>query len=138
MGIHMTYNEQAMALVTTVSGSITYQEMLAHNDDVASALRSKEIHIRVMDLRALTAAEIDSDQLEDLAQNNLKVILANPVEAMLVLAPGDLQYGLCRMWEAFARLEDHDLRIFRSAEALNGYLMEKFGLDQPLLDTPSV
>lgn len=138
MSISMTYDEQAKALITTISGTITFQEMLSHNEDVASALRSKEIHIRVMDLRGLTAAELDSNQLEDLAQRNLQVILDNPVKDMLVLATGDLQYGLCRMWEAFTRLGDKTFHIFRSAEALNGYLMENFGLERPLLNTPAV
>ena len=133
MTINMTYDEQAKALITTITDTITFHEMLSHNEDVASALRSSEIHIRIMDLRGLTAAEIDTDQLDALAQSNLQVILDNPVKDLLVLASGDLQYGLCRMWEAFARLGDQELRIFRTKEALNAYLADKYGLERPLL-----
>ena len=129
MTIDLTYYDHAKTLVSRISGRITFQDMLSHHEAVQVELRARDVRIRLMDLEGLTEADINTDQLEELAHNNLQVIQANPVKDMLVLAPGDLQYGLCRMWEAFASLEKNALHIFRSTEALDAYLKEKYDLD---------
>ena len=110
----MRYIPDAGALVTSVSGIISLNEWFEHNQRVAAALRANPVRFRAMDLRGLVQTELHSDDIWELARSNRRVMDSFPVNAMLVLAVNDLQYGLCRMWEAFADLDSGLLHIFRT------------------------
>ena len=131
MPIDMKFIDDAKMLATVLSGRVTFRDLLAHNGDVQQMLASREVEIRIMDLSGLTDPDISSDQILELAETNRDVIHEHPVKDMLVIASQDVQYGLCRMWEAFGGFESDALKIFRTAQEADEYLNKHHGISLP-------
>lgn len=104
-GVHMTG-----------TGLLTGQEILAAK---AGLLRAPDrltgLAYGMVDVTDVTELRITRDDVMEFAAVDVRIAALVPrALAVAVVAPGDLAFGLARMWEAFAEVTGWNTHVFRS------------------------
>jgi hypothetical protein len=99
---------------------LTAQEILeAKAGLLRSPGRLKGIHYALIDMSDVTELHITRDDVLEFVAVDMQIALIVPRRlAVAIVAPGDLAFGVSRMWEAFAEVTRWKTHVFRSrAEA---------------------
>lgn len=102
------------------TGLLTGQEILeAKQGLLRSPDRIKGLAYGLVDMTDVTELQITRDDVLEFVAVDVQIAALVPrVLAVAVVAPGDLAFGLARMWEAFAEVTGWNTHVFRSrAEA---------------------
>jgi len=80
---------------------------------------------------------INSDDLRIVVEQNKRIAaIAQPGALLAVASPGDLGYGLSRIWEVLMEQVGWETMTFRSRAEAEAWIRQraklKFGLDVPL------
>jgi len=108
----------------TGTGLLTGQEIL---DAKAGLLRSpdrlKGLACGLVDVTDVTELRITRDDVLEFVAVDVRIAALVPrAVAVAVVAPGDLAFGLARMWEAFAEVTGWTTHVFRSRAEAEAWL----------------
>ncbi len=113
-----TIDLEQQAIFSQASGRLTDSDLIEHQRKV---LVDPEFdpHLRQLwDLREVTAADVSSETLRELARATSYA----PDTMRALVAPGDVVYGLARMFQTLHEHAGEDLRVFRSIEDAKQWL----------------
>jgi hypothetical protein len=102
------------------SGVLTAQEVLEAKTGLwRSPERLKGLHYALIDMSDVTEVHITRDDVLEFVVADMQIALIVPRRVgVAIVAPGDLAFGLARMWEVFAEVTHWNTHVFRSrAEA---------------------
>jgi hypothetical protein len=102
------------------SGVLTAQEILeAKTGLLRSPERLKGLHYTLIDMSDVTELHVTRYDVLEFVAADMQIALTVPRRmAVAIVAPGDLAFGVSRMWEAFAEVTHWCTHVFRSrAEA---------------------
>lgn len=128
MPIHYEFSAQQRLLMTTMVGTVgdaefldTYAEIL-RNVDYSGCVRE------LVDVTGLTEANISAQALNRVA-HMLKNTCPGCECRSAIVATSDLNFGLSRMYEAFAEMaKAEEVQVFRDRQEALTWLL---GVDQP-------
>ncbi len=100
-------------LVTTLTGRITDKELLSHYGNLLYSNAFKEVHLELVDARA-----VESWQATPTAQWQLAAIARHFDDQLnglrvAMVAPTDHIFGMFRMWELQRADLDYEVHVFR-------------------------
>ncbi|HUO65625.1 MAG TPA: hypothetical protein VMT97_18040 [Terriglobales bacterium] len=98
------------------SGVLTAQEILeAKGALLRSPERLRELHHALIDITDVTELRVTHDDVLEFVTADMQIALIVPRPmAVAVVAPGDLAFGVARMWEGFAEVTRWNRHVFRS------------------------
>ena len=101
-------------VVTRITGTIDNEEMLeAYRRLYSDPGWSPGFH-EVADFRTANMREVTNDAVEQVGELSERMARGTPFKTA-VIAPGDLPFGLARMYEALAAESPEEVRVFRDA-----------------------
>jgi hypothetical protein len=104
-------------VMTTFEGTVTTSEILANADVMSRNEEVDHCHVELVDLTAVVGDEVDTSVIREVAANLKHAI---HIKRMAVLASSELQYGLARMFQAYAGDAPVEVSVFRErGEALS-------------------
>jgi hypothetical protein len=106
------------------SGVLSAREIL---ETKAALLRSPErlkgLHYALIDLGDATEVRVTRDDVVELVAADMQIALVVPRPmAVAIVAPGDLAFGVARMWEGFAEVTRWNTHVFRSRAEAESWL----------------
>jgi hypothetical protein len=98
-------------------GAVTDEELLAsyetlYNDPEVDVSFNQLVDLRRADSSRRSAAALR--QLVDIVRSKLSCLATQP--RIAVVAPGDLSFGLARMFEAFSQTMSTEIMVFRTVD----------------------
>ena len=83
----------------------------------------KRLHYGLIDLTDVTELRVTRDDVLEFVQVDMQIALIVPRPlAVAIVAPGDLAFGIARMWEAFAEGTRWNTHVFRSRTEADPWL----------------
>jgi hypothetical protein len=106
------------------SSVLTAREILeAKAGLLRSPERLKGLHYALIDLADVTEVHVTHDDILELVAADMQIALVVPRPiAVAVVAPGDLTFGVARMWESFAEVTRWNTYVFRSRAEADSWL----------------
>ena len=118
------YLNDGRGVQIAAAGVLTAQEIL---DAKAGLLRSPErlkgLHYALIDMSAVTELHITRYDIPEFVAADMQIAMIVPRRmAVAIVAPGDLAFGVARMWEAFAEVTRWHTHVFRSRAEAGSWL----------------
>ena len=116
MPISTEFVRDGRGVQLTGTGLLTGKEILEAKAALLRAPdRLKGLHYGLVDVTDVTELRITRDDVLEFVQVDMQIALIVPRSpAVAVVAPGDLAFGIARMWEAFAEVTGWNIHVFRS------------------------
>jgi hypothetical protein len=109
--------EEGRGLMFVGSGCVTWREIYEAKTELAARKDIvRPVPFAIIDLEAITALQLDAEELRQLASIDLFLATLSPGAVVAVVAPQDHVFGMARMWEVFAEPTGWRIRVFRSRE----------------------
>jgi len=110
-------------VVSVLSGTLSYDDLLEHRARIAADPRHGREYRLLLDSRRVDRYELDGNQIRTYAN------FAQPGDPrfarIAILVGDDLGYGMARIFQAYnARQDDNTLRIFRNGREAWRWLRE--------------
>ncbi len=115
-----------VGLVHTVFGTVCDEDLTAMDDENIRIIREVgQIKYVLVDYTSVTAVSVSSAVLLMLAErDNDRFVAGQPITLVVTVAPGDLGFGLARMFSATANTEDY-YGVFRTRKDAEQWLQQR-------------
>lgn len=100
-------------VLTTLEGTVTTEELVENSLAMARNDEIGHCRVELVDLTGVVGETVDSAVLREIAGNLKRAV---HIERMAVLASRELDYGLARMFQAYASDGPVDVRVFRDRD----------------------
>ena len=124
MPVSVEYDPSSRVMTYRVSEDPGLDEMReAVNERMANPDYAKGIHV-VWDLRAADFSSLESGRLRQVSAEAARRLETGPSDARIaVIASGDLEYGMARVYEVYAGGDPSRIRVFRTEEGVESWLI---------------
>ncbi len=113
MPIHSEILKSRKLIVTKVEGFLTLKEFTRKQKLLSEDPEFDPGHDHLFDMSGVTGVEdITASMLKDISS----VRIFSESSRRAVVAPGDLEFGLSRMYEVFSHSTDDNFSVFRNVE----------------------
>lgn len=129
MAYTITYRSDGGALVK-FTGRHSYHETMEADRKLAADEKHPIAHVPYIlyDLRGAESFDYPADAIKDVSAADAETFARNPELKMVVVARGDLEYGVVRMWQAWLGDLEDKTKLFRSMveaeEWINGHVLK--------------
>lgn len=101
-------------IVFRAVGVVTGSDIIEANEWLYSEFHNEGLaEFQLWDFSAATQIIVDTEKIQTMAHQDRQAAQTLSQLAVAVVAPGDLIYGLSRMWQAFADDEAIQSHVFR-------------------------
>lgn len=122
MAFEVKFIDGGEGLVFIASGVAHASELIAINREIYSEAYLMKQRYQLVDLTGAESIEVDERDIRQLADMDKEAAAINPEIKIAVVAPGDLEYGLARMWLAHVDEGELESRVFRSREEADRWI----------------
>ena len=142
MPIQVQVLHEAAGVIYDCRGSLTIHDFLQATETfLVTPDEIKKWRYTIVDLTSVGSMEIGYQDVAAVVSLNKKIAnLAIPGVLLAVASPGDLGFGLGRMWEALADSTGWEIQVLRSRDAAEKWVRErareKFRLEIVNFDSP--
>jgi len=120
-----TLDKNGQRSITRYFGDLTASEVLSSlKERFADIEKLKKLKIIIADYTEVIQFDTENADVRDYAEIYLKASVQNKDVIMVGIMPTDQQFGLGRMWEAYAQDMPWQHRIFRSMDEAKEWLKE--------------
>ena len=125
----MKITDQGLGLVRTTSGAVTGEDLLEAHTAYLAENEDQFTNCRywLYDYSKADCNKVQTHDIMRLAALHRSVASKNPALVVASCCPGDLEFGLSRMWEAFVQPSCWNTRTFRTAEEAKEWISAKLG-----------
>jgi len=130
MPIHYTIDHGHRLVVAAAEGTVTDEDVFGHQREVWSRTELAWYDEIIDMTHAAAIAVPHGDRVRDLAKLSASMDPAGPTSRFAIVAPGDLAFGLGRMFQTLRSLETNSRKqvgVFRTLEEAMSFL----GLQKP-------
>lgn len=124
MAFEVKFIDGGEGLVFIASGKAHASELIAINREIYSEAYLMKQKYQLVDLTGAEEIEVDERDIKQLADMDKEAAAINPEIKIAVVAPGDLEYGLARMWLAHVDEGELESRVFRTREEADRWIEE--------------
>ncbi len=126
MPLNIVLLDDGEGILYQCSGVLSGAEIISANQELlASPARRRGRRYGLVDCSAVASVEISTAELRALADQDARLAAEARIPILLaVVAPGDLGYGLARMWQAFAQGIWWRAEVFRDRPAAERWIRE--------------
>ena len=119
MNYELTFQDEEFGTITEYYGALTKEILFkCTKERYSSKNRNENYKYIINDYTNVTSIEISSDAVKIVAQMAIDVSKYNKNIVIAGVTPSDLEFGLARMWQAYADETGWKSHVFRSrAEA---------------------
>ena len=102
-------------IVSTGKGLVTWQEIMARQDQTKTDPNFDPEFNQIVDLRSVTALDLSAGQIRLLATRSI----FSPSSKRAFVATSPVVFGVGRMWETYTEFSDHpnEVRVFYDMSA---------------------
>jgi hypothetical protein len=113
-------------LVFNAAGAITGNEILKANEWLYSEFPEDDLaRFQLWDFSSATVIKVDIDKIRKMAEQDKRAAQSLARLVIACVAPGDLFYGLSRMWQALADDAAIDAHVFRDRPSAEAWMLAK-------------
>ena len=127
MPISTTFTPDGTGLLRTVQGSTTGAELIAADGPLLSDGETvARLRFALLDFGDTTELLATADEARAIARQDAMLAKLNPQLCVAIIAPLDVQFGMSRMWEAFAEgITGWQTAVFRDRPSALAWLRER-------------
>ena len=124
MAFEIRYINGGEGIECLISGRAHTRELVKINEEIYSDPHLTRQKYQIVDLTDLESVEVNDRDIIQIAEMDKAAAKANPDIVIAVVAPGDLEYGLSRIWRALVDDSGFETRIFRDRESADRWIEE--------------
>ena len=123
----LNLSDDGKILTITYSGYITIEDLVESHKarlDHNNGETIRKIRVMIVDYCDVKGTDLSAEDLKRDLEVVTKMAAVNPYITVISISPNPLEYGLGRMWQAYAEYESklswksHVVRTFKEAEAI--------------------
>jgi hypothetical protein len=115
-------DKQRRLVITTALGTITYADLLAHQNRLLKDPDFDPSFSQILDFTRMTALKLEPNEVRNLAQRTI----FSPESRRAIAAVNDLEYGFGRMFGILRENEgETGIRVFRSLDEAVDWVLSK-------------
>lgn len=102
MPLEHRFEQDGLGVVVEGSGVLAGEELIAMNEYIYAPERLDRLRYQIVDLTRIERSEVTDAQRRHCAEQDRLAAMRNPAMRIVIVCSTDLQFGLARMWEAYA------------------------------------
>jgi hypothetical protein len=122
MAFEVKFIDGGEGLIFVASGKAHASELIAINREIYSEAYLMKQKYQLVDLTGAESIQVEERDIRQLAEMDKEAAAVNPEIKIVVVAPGDLEYGMARMWLAHVDEGELESRVFRTREEADRWI----------------
>ena len=125
MAYETIYNDTEGGVITVYTGSITDEDVIRSSMAKSSLVEKlKSYSYAITDLSEVEKFAMTSEGIQDNVEIISKIFKANPEILVALVVPRNVEYGMARMWQAYADKYDIKSYVARTREEAEKWVRE--------------
>ena len=124
MPLTINYKDDGKGIEILASGTVHGREIIDAHKEIYSEKNLKRQRYQIIDRTHCTDYDVSTDEVKKIAEIDRSASLINPHIIIAIVAPDDLQYGMSRIWQAYADESGFMTRVFRDRKSADLWLAE--------------
>ena len=130
MSYDLIFQDEEFGTITEYYGVLTDEILLKCTKERYSSKNRNENYKYILnDYTNVTSMEISTDTVEIVSQMAIEVSKYNKNIIIVAVTPTDLEFGLARMWQAYADETGWESKVCRSREEAEDWVQKELRLE---------
>ncbi len=125
MPLNLKYIDDAKGIYVTLEGKVTLDDLKAGALEAYSEEHIQNQIYQIIDFTSCSSFDLSSSDMQEIAKIDIEASKINPNIKIAIIAPSDLAFGMCRVYEAYADETGFDIMVLRSREEAASWIQEK-------------
>ena len=126
MPVKINILEGGIGIEFISSGIVTGKEIIEANKKIYNREHLERLKYKIIDRSDCTDYKVTTEEIEIIANQDIKASKINNNITILLITQTDLQYGMTRMWQVLSEETGFESIIFKDRPSANEYINEKF------------
>ena len=122
MPIEIKVTEDGVGVEFIVSGVLTGAEIIEANKQIYGDSNFTNLKYQLLDRTACTDFQVSSDEVQDIAEQEIAAARTNPEMVVAFVSTSDLQYGVSRMYQAYVDDKGFETELFRDRQSAQEWI----------------
>ena len=126
MPVGVNFLEDGVGVELVISGVTTGRENIEANLKLYTEENLSRLKYKIIDRTACTEYRITPEEIKILAHQNIQASKINNTFRIIFISPTPEQFGMTRMWQAYAEESGLRTEIFNNRERADDYIRKTF------------
>lgn len=125
MPIQVRELDGGAGIEVVATGTVSGAEIIAAHDEIYSDRNLRRQRYQIVDRSHCAAYRVSADEVREIARLDGAAANVNPGIVIAVVSGDDVQFGVSRMWQAYAEAGDFVTQVFRDRAAAERWVQEQ-------------
>ena len=108
------------------TGIVLGREIIDANSRIYTAEILQRLNYKILDRTTCTDYRVSADDVQKIVKQDVEASKINPNLTLIYVTLTPLQFGVTRMWQAYAYETGWESKIFQDRDSADAFIEEKF------------
>ena len=125
MPLNLEYIDDGRGIYVTLEGKVTLDDFKVGSSEAYSEEHILNQNYQIIDFTSCSSFDLSSSDMLEIAKIDKKASEFNPNIKIAIIAPSDLVFGMCRVYEAYADETGFDIMVLRTRQEAENWIQKK-------------